>query len=132
MMLSISTKQEKKINIGRIKHMKIINNVDNDVLQAFGYEQWVEQFVKDVISQAKLECEEVTIEDVEHSKRIYLSVDSKEYMIRTWNFHPVERDNNNDVCAEMVDYTLFEIIENGNGGHGNEISNGMLRIAWKN
>ena len=112
--------------------MTIINKVDNDTLQAFRYEQWVEKFVKEVINQARLECEEIIIDDIEISKRIYLSVDNREYMIRTWNFHSVERDKNNDVCAEVVDYTLYEMVKDKTGWHGNEISNGMLMIDWKN
>lgn len=113
--------------------MTIINKIDSDTLQAFGYEQWIEKFVKEVvINQARLECEEVTIEDIEHSKRIFLSIDGKVYNIRTWSFNPVKRDQNNKVCAEMVDYTLFEMINDKNGGHGNEIGNGMIRIDWKN
>ena len=113
--------------------MTITNKVDKNTLQAFGYGQWIEKFVKEVvINQARLECEEIIIEDIEFSKRIYLSVGSKEYMIRTWNFHSVERDKNNDVCAEVVDYTLYEMVKDETGGHGNEISNGMTRIDWKN
>ena len=112
--------------------MTIINKVVNDTLQTFGYGQWIEKFVKEVIKQARLECEEIIIDDIEFSKRIYLSVDNREYMIRTWNFHSVERDQNNKVCAEMVDYTLYEMIADETGGHGNEVSNGMVRIDWKN
>ena len=111
--------------------MTIINKVDNDTLQAFGYEQWIEQFVENVINKAKLECNEVTITDLD-GKTIYLSIDGKEYNLRTWNFHPVKRDQSNKVCAEMVDYTLYEMVKDKTGGHGNEISNGMVRIDWKN
>ena len=112
--------------------MTITNKVDKEALQAFGYGQWIEKFVQEVINQTRFECEEIIIDDIELSKRIYLSVGSKQYMIRTWNFHPVERDENNKVCAEMVDYTLYEMVKDKTGGHGNEISNGMIRIDWKN
>ena len=111
--------------------MKIINNVDKEVLQTFRYEQWIEQFVENVINKARLECNKVTIIDLD-GKTIYLSIDGKEYNLRTWNFHPVKRDENNKVCAEMVDYTLYEMVKDETGGHGNEISNGMDRIDWKN
>ena len=111
--------------------MKIINNVNKEVLQTFGYEQWIEQFVENVINKARLECNEVTIIDLD-GKTIYLSIDGQEYNLRTWNFHPVKRDENNIVCAEMVDYTLYEMVKDETGGHGNEISNGMTRIDWKN
>lgn len=112
--------------------MIIINKVDNDTLQAFGYEQWVEQFVKEVISKTNLECEEIIIEDIELSERIFMSIESNKYTIRTWNFQPVERDRNSDVCAEMVDYTLFRLVEDDTGSHGEEICNGVLKIEWKN
>ena len=111
--------------------MTIINKVDNDTLQAFGYEQSIEQFVENAINKARLNCNEVTIVDLD-GKTIYLSIDGKEYNLRIWNFHPVKRDQNNIVCAEMVDYTLCEMIKDKTGGHGNEISNGMIRIDWKN
>ena len=111
--------------------MTIINNVNKEVLQTFRYEQWIEQFVENVINKARLECNEVTIIDLD-GKTIYLSIDGKEYNLRTWNFHPVKRDENNIVCAEMVDYTLYEMVKDETGGHGNEISNGMIRIDWKN
>ena len=111
--------------------MTIINNVDKETLQTFRYEQWIEQFVTNVINKAKLNCNEITIIDLD-GKTIYLSIDGKEYNLRTWNFHPVKRDENNKVCAEMVDYTLYEMVKDETGGHGNEISNGMDRIDWKN
>lgn len=111
--------------------MTIINKVDNDTLQAFGCEQWIEQFVENVINQARLNCNEVTIIDID-GKTIHLSIDGKEYNLRTWNFHPVKRDQYNKVCAEMVDYTLYEMIKDETGGHGIEVCNGMVRINWKN
>ena len=126
----IDTTRYKKL--GGISTVTIINKVDNDTLQTFGYGQWIEKFLKEVIKQARLECEEIIIDDIEFSKRIYLSIDNREYMIRTWNFHSVERDKNNDVCAEMIDYTLYEMVKDKAGGHGNEICNGMIRIDWKN
>ncbi len=108
--------------------MKIINKV-NDA----GYIQWIEQFVNQIIQRSKLSCEEVIIEDIEYSKRIYLNIDGKEYVIRTWNFHPVEKDKENRTCAEKVDYTLFRMVNDDNGGgHGEDICKGAFRIEWEN
>lgn len=85
--------------------MKIINKVDD-----LGYIQWVEQFVSRIIQKSKISCEEVIIEDIEYSRYIYLKIDGEEYDIRTWNFHPVKKDEKNYTCAEMVDYTFFKMI----------------------
>lgn len=113
--------------------MTITNQVDNDTLQTFGYRQWIDQFVKTVINRSKLKCEEVIIDDIEFSKRIFLSVDGKEFMIRTWDFKSVKQDNNGHTCAEIVRYTLFKMmIDDENSGHGNEISEGEIRIDWNN
>ena len=108
--------------------MKIINKVDDLV-----YIQWIEQFVSQIIQRSKISYEEVIIEDIEYSKYIYLKIDGEEYDIRTWNFHPVKKDEKNHTCAEMVDYTLFRMInDDDGGGHGEEICNGLLKIEWNN
>ena len=107
--------------------MKIINKVENP-----NFTQWIEKFVKRVIKKSKLPCEEVIIDDVD-DKRIYLSVDGEEYNIRTWNYRPTKKDEEDRPCAEMVDYTLFKMVDDDDGGgHGEEICNGSLRIEWKN
>ena len=108
--------------------MKIINKVRDE-----GYIQWVEEFANQIIQQSKLQCNEVVIEDIEYSKHIYLSIDGNEYDIRTWNFYPDEKDDKGHTCAEKVGYTLFRIVDDGDGsGHGEEICKGSLRIEWKN
>lgn len=108
--------------------MKIINKVTDE-----SYIQWIEQFVKTVLERAELKCREVVITDIEHSKRIYLEIDGKEYDIRTWNFEPVNYDTNGEICAENVRYTLFKMVSNGDGsGHGEIVDEGALRIEWEN
>ena len=112
--------------------MKIINKVDKDTLQAFGYEQWVEQFVENVINGSELKFDEVTIIDLD-GKTIYLKIDGKDFDIRTWKFQPIKKDDNGHTRAEIVRYTLFETVWDGDGtGHGNEISEGEIRINWTN
>lgn len=107
--------------------MKIINKVQDE-----GYIQWIEQVVESVMQLSKISCEEVIIEDIEYSRNVYLSIDGEEYDIRTWNFHPVQKDEQNHTCAEIVDYTLFRMVKDTTGSHGEEICNGSLRIEWKN
>lgn len=107
--------------------MKIINKVEDAA-----YIQWVEQFVNQIIQKSKIDCKEVAVEDIEYSKYIYLSIDGEEYDIRTWNFHPVKKDEQSRTCTEMVDYTLFRTINDDTGSHGEEICNGSLKIEWKN
>lgn len=108
--------------------MKIFNKVGDP-----DYIEWIEKFVTQVIRKSKLACEEVVIDDIEDSKRIYLIVDGEEYAIRTWNFHSVKKDEKDRTYAEMVDYSLYKMIDDGDGGgHGEEICRGSLRIEWKN
>ena len=108
--------------------MNLINKVTEE-----SYVQWIERFVVNVINKAKLNCNEVVIDDIEFSKRIFLTIDAKEYDIRTWNFNSVSEDKNGKTCAEIVDYTLFKMVMDNNGnGHGEEVGEGRLNIEWKN
>lgn len=107
--------------------MKIINKVTNE-----NYIQWIEKFVADVLKAAKLSYEEVVIEDIEPSRNIYLTIDGKEYSLRTWNYHPVDTDSDGKPCAEMVEYTLYEMVADESGSHGKEVDNSMIKITWKN
>ena len=108
--------------------MNIINKVKEE-----SYIQWIENFVKRVIDASGIECNEVVIVDIEFSERIFITIDGKDYDIRTWNFHTVAVDSKGDPCAEMVRYTLFKMIWNEDGsGRGEEINNGTLRIQWEN
>lgn len=108
---------------------KIINKVNDE-----SYIQWIEKFVTDVLKSArrKVKCEEVVIEDIEPSRNISLSLDGKEYVIRTWNFHQIGTDVNGNTCAENVEYTLYEMVEGEDGVHGNEVDFGLIRITWIN
>ena len=103
--------------------MKIINKVTDET-----YIQWIESFVKEVITRANITCNEAIIEDIEHSKRIFLAIDGEEYDIRTWNFRP----KNGVTCAEMIEYTLFQMVKDSTGSHGEEVSEGRIKIAWEN
>ena len=109
--------------------MKIINKVNDE-----SYIQWIEKFVVDVLksARAKVKCKEVVIEDIEPSRNISLSIDGKEYVIRTWNYHPIGTDLNGNTCAEDVEYTLYEMVEDEDGAHGNEVDFGLIRITWRN
>lgn len=107
--------------------MKIINKVMDE-----NYTQWIEKFVTRVLKHAYIKYEEVVIEDIEPSKRIFIFVDGKEYDIRTWNYHIVKYDNNGIPCAERVDYTLFEIVKDNNGSHGEIVDEDQTQIEWVN
>jgi hypothetical protein len=107
--------------------MKIINKVTET-----SYIQWIEGFVKTVLEKAEIQCNEVAIEDIEFSKRIFLIIDGEEYSIRTWSFHPIGTDANGETCAENVDYTLYEMVNDEAGSHGENISDGSIKIEWKN
>lgn len=96
------------------------------------YIQWIEDFVHRVLKHACVDYNEVVIEDIEPSKRIFLLIDDKEYDIRTWNYHVVKHDNNNKPCAESVEYTLFKLVPDEDGSHGEVVDEGRLKIEWVN
>lgn len=107
--------------------MKIINKT-SDV----DYIQWIDKFIIRVLKHAHIKCKEVVIEDIDPSKRIFIFVDGKEYTIRTWNYHIVEYDNNGVPCAERVEYTLFKMVEDSEGGHGEVVDERYTQIEWVN
>lgn len=107
--------------------MKITNKVTDR-----NYNQWIGAFVEKVIKRANIPCQEITIEDIEPNKRIFLTVDGELYTIRTWNFRPVKKDDDGKTCAEMVDYTLYKMVRDNAGSHGANVSDGTIRIDWKN
>ena len=83
-------------------YLEITNNVTDK-----GYIQWLEEFVKAVVTKAKLKCSEIIIDDIEWNRNIFLNIDGHEYDIRTWSFIPSEEDKKGHTCAESVSYTLF-------------------------
>ena len=107
--------------------MKFIDKVKEE-----SYVQWIEQFVLDILDDcvinADINADVVTVTDIEFSKRIILDLDGKEYTIRTWNFIPIDYDQNNNPCSEVVDWTLFKIV----GDHGIEVTSGHNVMQWVN
>lgn len=116
---------EKKIS--HYKQYKVTNNVTNEA-----YTQWIEGFVRTVIQDADIECKELVIDDIEESKRIFLLIDGKEYTIRTWSYRPYRTDENNQTCAETVPYTLYKMVEDKHGSHGETIIDSESIIWWDN
>ena len=116
---------EKKIS--HYKQYKVTNNVTNEA-----YTQWIEGFVRTVIQDADIECKELVIDDIEESKRIFLLIDGKEYTIRTCSYRPYRTDENNQTCAETVPYTLYKMVEDEHGSHGENIIDSESIIWWDN
>lgn len=92
------------------------------------YTQWIEGFVRTVIQDADIECKELVIDDIEESKRIFLLIDGKEYTIRTWSYRPYRTDENNQTCAETVPYTLYKMVEDEHGSHGETIIDSESKV----
>lgn len=105
-------------------YLKIINNATD--------KEWLEEFVKAVVTKAKLKCSEIIIDDIEWNRNIFLNIDGYEYDIRTWSFIPSGKDKKGHTCAESVSYTLFKTVKDATGSHGEKISDGILNITWKN
>ena len=82
--------------------MKIINTT-----QADNPNGWIEDFVQQVMENAKIECEQVFIEKIEEEKHIYLDADGEKYDIKLWAFLPIAADLNGMVCTENVQYMLY-------------------------
>ena len=73
----------------------------------------VEFFAKYVAKCAGLDADKVVLRTYDLD-RVYLSYDGTEYTIRMWNI------NN----AEVKDYTLFRMVSDGSGYHGEEVYRG--------
>lgn len=103
--------------------MKITNNLEKD-----GCEQWVQKLVCEVVNTAHFNCKEIIIEDfdIDH---ISLIIDGIDYIIRTWDIH-VNEDKK--PCITTVHYTLFEMVNDEDGGHGEEVITGTTEIERKN
>lgn len=106
-----------------------------DTVKEFGYTQWIEGFVSNVLVNANINAAVAYIADMDN-KRFYLMVDGREYMIRTKNFFSTKKDLNGLTCSEDVEYELYI-------GHEycdfpedpvslNLVSSGILNIVWSN
>lgn len=103
----------------------VTDNVKNEA-----YTQWIEGFVRNVIREANIDCSEVIITDIEESKRIFLLIDGKEYDIRTWSYLPLDQDKEGRTFSETVMYTLYRIIPDKDGSHGEDILDSECNIYW--
>lgn len=106
-----------------------------DTVKMPGYTQWIENFVKRVLDAASVAANEVRITEMS-KKRIYITCDNKEYMIRTFNFFPAGKDSNGITCSEDVEYVLYIGHESCNEVsdpiHLQSVANGVLNISWVN
>lgn len=105
--------------------MMIINKITEE-----SYVKWIEEFVCKVLENANIEFYIAEIEDIETNKRIFIKVDDKDYIIRTWNFHPVGTDFQGITCCELVEYSLF--FESLDFVSGKEVDKGKIEIQWEN
>lgn len=116
---------------GKFSYHQHIYNITNNI-KARAYVQWLEGFVSSVLNNAEIECSEVSIDDVEPSKRIYLTVDGTDYTIRTWDYTPIHYDDKRNPDYENIRYTLFKSVEDELGSHGEEVEKGIIPIYWDN
>lgn len=105
--------------------MEIINKVTED-----SYVKWIKEFVCKVLEKANIDFDTVEIEDVEFDKRIFIKVNGVDYIIRTWNFHPIGCDFCGIPCCELVEYSLF--FESLEVTSGKEVNKGEIEIQWEN
>ena len=117
--------------IGKLSYHQHIYNITNNIKDG-AYIQWIEGFVSSVLNIAEIECSEVSIDDIEPSKRIYLTVDGTDYTIRTWDYTPIHYDYKGNPDSENIRYTLFKSVEDELGSHGEEVEKGIIPIYWDN
>lgn len=101
--------------------MRIISKVDHP---------YCKQVVKKVFQKINTDFNEIVIEDYD-GDRIYLYNDGIEYIIRLWNIIALVPDKQNQTCQICISYTLFLMVEDDDGGHGDEIISGSLKIKCK-
>lgn len=116
------------------KRYKVIDNVYHP-----HYSQWINIFTQKVLRRGKIEGDVVEIYDIQEYKRIFIKVDGKEYVIRTWDYSPTFVDERNLICGADVRYTLSEdqwsyvpMSEGGYFGFHAPIVSGSLPIFWVN
>ena len=125
----INWKDNPNRNISYHQH---IYNITNNVKDG-AYIQWIEGFVSFVLNNAEIECSAVSIDDIEPSKRIYLTVDGRtDYTIRTWDYTPIHYDDKGNPDSENIRYTLFKSVKDELGSHGEEVEKGIIPICWDN
>lgn len=107
--------------------MKITSKIENN-----NYTQWITGFIESIINNVDLKCNEVIIDEVD-DRRMWLVIDGMDYTVRTWSFEPIAYDSEDRTCAEIVNYTLFKDVPDGDGGgHGEEVCHGVEVIRWDN
>ena len=110
-----------------------------DLVQNPDYTQWISRFVQKVLRKAKIEVDMVEIIDIWEYKRIFLRVDGKEYLIRTWEYVPTYQDEDGLICGADVRFMFSEaqrtyvpMAEGGYMGFFEPIVSGIIPIAWNN
>ena len=103
------------------------------------YSQWINLFTQKVLRRGKIEGNVVEIYDIQEYKRIFIKVDGKEYVIRTWDYVPTFVDERNLICGADVSYMLSEdrlsyvpMSDGGHFGFHDPIVSGSLPILWSN
>lgn len=86
--------------------MKVI-----DAVKMPGFAQWCPDFVKRVISSARLRIDGKEIDTAEivriGLKQIYVSVGGVPFVIKIWSFIGIEENEATKMCTEKLKYTLF-------------------------
>lgn len=113
---------EKEINKGIV-----INILDKSC-----YIPWIETLVESVLEKSGVGYQEIIIEGMEGSKRIFLTVDGVEYTIRIWDVSATKIDQNNRPCAARIEYTLFKQVEGDVGNYSIDIFEDYEEIEWDN
>lgn len=119
--------------------MRIINKVNIPQCR-----QWVKELTKQAIQIAKLDCNKIVIEEFDGDRICFRDIEN-EYIIRVWDFYPLDFDKQVRACRAFITYTLYIMVEKIGGNnceniqgaiprtsHGEMIERGALGIVWKN
>ena len=111
-----------------IKQEESMSNIINKVTYE-NYTHWIEYFIQRVLTESNVDYGEVVITDIDYGKRIFLSIDGEEYIVRTLEFVPVKGNEgweDGESCAESVEYTLYKMVKDQ--VYGVEVYEGIITI----
>lgn len=121
--------------MGTYKRYKVIDKVQDPE-----FTQWMGSLVQKALRNSKIDADTVEIYSLTQEFRenycIFFEADTKRFMLRILVFMEIDYDSNNEVCAEKVAYSLYEVTEIAPDGthiyRNNPIGVSTAVITWDN
>ena len=113
-------------------------NVIDRVQESF-FDQWISSYVQEVLRSGNIDADTVEIVGLDGGKRFVLKVDGKDYVIRNWDYNPVEFDEQDRLCSYYIEYTLFDTLDfgmpvyiDGKPTWNEGVVSGVMQLTWNN